>query len=81
MYRGALKDWNKPFDCPVLIRASRNCSEEDAMMFGVSEWQDDRSADVEIIFPGLCQRPMQHLLAGWAVTVIIGIAALAASVL
>jgi hypothetical protein len=50
-------------------------------MFGASEWRDDRIADVETIFPGLCQRPMQHLLAGWAVTVIIGMAALAASVL
>jgi hypothetical protein len=50
-------------------------------MFGASEWRDDRIADVEIIFPGLCQRPMQHILAGWAVTVIIGMAALAASVL
>jgi hypothetical protein len=76
-----LKGWNKPFDCPVLIRVSRNCSEEDAAMFGASEWRDDRIADVETIFPSLCQRPMQHLLAGWAVTVIIGMAALAASVL
>jgi hypothetical protein len=50
-------------------------------MFGVSKWQDDRSADVEINFRGLCQHPLQHLLAGWAVTVIIGVAALAASLL
>jgi hypothetical protein len=49
-------------------------------MFGASEWRDDRIADVETI-PDLCQRPMQHLLAGWAVTVIIGMAALAAPVL
>jgi hypothetical protein len=81
LYRGALKGWNKPFDCPVLIRASRNCAEGDAAMFGASDWRDDRTADVETIFPGLRQPPMQHLLASWAVTVMIGLAALAASVL
>jgi hypothetical protein len=50
-------------------------------MFAPSKWRDDRIAEGETAFPGLCRSPMQHILAGWAVTVIISIVALAASVL
>ncbi len=50
-------------------------------MFAPSKWRGDLIADAETIFPRLCQRPMQHILAGWAVTVIIAIVAMAASIL
>ena len=50
-------------------------------MFAPSKWRDDRIAESETTFPGLCRSPMQHILAGWAATVTIRIAALVASVL
>jgi len=50
-------------------------------MFAPSKWPDDRIAESETTFPGLCRSPMQHILAGWAATVTIRIAALVASVL
>jgi len=50
-------------------------------MFAPSKWRDDRTAESETTSPGLYRSPMQHILAGWAVTVIISIVALVASVL
>jgi hypothetical protein len=50
-------------------------------VFAPSKWRDDRIAESEITFPGLCRGSMQHILAGWAVTVIISMVALVASVL
>jgi hypothetical protein len=50
-------------------------------MFAPSKWRDDRIAESETTFPGLCRSSMQHILAGWAVIVIIRIVALVASVL
>jgi hypothetical protein len=50
-------------------------------MFAPSKWPEDRIAKGETTFPGLCRSPVQQILAGWAVTVMIGIAALAASLL
>ncbi len=50
-------------------------------MFAPSKWRDDRIAESETTFPSLCRSPMQHILAGWAVIVIISIVALVASVL
>jgi hypothetical protein len=50
-------------------------------MFVPSKWREDRSAKGEMTYPGLYRSPVQQILAGWAVTVIIGIAALAASAL
>jgi hypothetical protein len=78
--RGRLRGGNKDFD--VLSESvCRNCAEEDAVMFAPSKWRDDRIAVSETTFPGLCRSPMQHILAGWVVTVIVRIAALVASVL
>ena len=50
-------------------------------MFAPSKWRDGRISESETNFRGLCRSPMQHILAGWAVTVIISIVALVASVL
>ncbi len=50
-------------------------------MFAPSKWRDDRIAESETAFPGLCRNPLQHMVGGWAVTVMISIAALLASVL
>jgi hypothetical protein len=50
-------------------------------MFAPSKWRDDRIAESETALPGLCRNPLQHILAGWAVTVLISIVALVASVL
>jgi hypothetical protein len=50
-------------------------------MFAPSKWRDDRIAESETTFPGLCRSHMQHTLAGWAATVIISIVALVVSVL
>lgn len=50
-------------------------------MFAPSKWQADEIAEVEINFPGLGRSPGQGVLAGWVAALIIGIAALAASVL
>jgi hypothetical protein len=50
-------------------------------MFSPSKWRDDRIAESETTFPGLGRNPLQHVVGGWAVTVIISIAALVASVL
>lgn len=48
-------------------------------MFAPSNWSADRIAQGEI--PGLGRSPAQHILASWAAAVIVGVAALAASVL
>ena len=50
-------------------------------MFAPSKWRDERIAESETTFPGLRRSPMQHILAGWAVIVIVSIVALFASVL
>ena len=50
-------------------------------MFAPSKWPDDRIAESETTFPGLCRSPVQHILAAWAVIVTISIVALVASVL
>jgi hypothetical protein len=50
-------------------------------VFAPSKWRDDRIAEGETTFPGLCRSPMQHILTGWAVTVIISMVALVASLL
>jgi hypothetical protein len=50
-------------------------------MFAPTKWREGRIAKGETTFRGLCPSPVQHILAGWTVTVMIGIAALAASVL
>jgi hypothetical protein len=50
-------------------------------MFAPSKWRDDRIAESETTFPDLCRSPTQHIVAGWAVTVIISMVALIASVL
>jgi hypothetical protein len=55
--------------------------EEAAVMFAPSTWRDERMAEREVAFLGLCPSPMRHILAGWAVTVFISFVALVASVL
>jgi hypothetical protein len=50
-------------------------------MFAPSIWREERMAEREVAFRDLCSSPMRHILAGWAVTVIISFAALVASVL
>jgi hypothetical protein len=47
-------------------------------MFAPSKWRGDRIATSETTFPGLHQCPIQQILAGWTVAVVIGLAALAA---
>ena len=50
-------------------------------MFAPSKWRDERMAEREVALPDLCPCAMRHILAGWAVTVIISFVALVASVL
>jgi hypothetical protein len=50
-------------------------------MFPCSKWQSDRLAEGEINLPGLCPASVQHILAAWVVTAMIGMVALAATFL
>jgi hypothetical protein len=47
-------------------------------MFAPSRWRDERMAEREAAFPDLCPSSMRHILAGWAVTIIISFVALVA---
>jgi hypothetical protein len=50
-------------------------------MFAPLNWRVDRIVEGEVNFRALGRSPVQHILAGWVVAVVIGIAALAASTL
>ena len=50
-------------------------------MFSPLKWRGDRISNSETTFPGLHQSPLQQILAGSTVAVVIGIAALAVSAL